>query len=334
MKKVTIADVAQHAGVSKSTVSQYLNQRYDYMGEQTKARIEETINVLGYRPNILARSLKQKSTTTIGVIVANILHVFSTQVIRAIEDVCNEKDFHVIICNADNQPEKEKKYIEMLRAKQVDGIIAFPTGGNVALYQDLVRENYPIVFIDRLIEGIETNTVLLDNEKAAFIAVETLVKNGYSKIALLSPPFEHAITPRMERLNGYKNAIQEYQIPLNEEYIVSGKTSEMQSLIEKLIHLKDPPKAILATNDHVLMELLTYVKKKQMRIPDEIGVIGIDEVSFADIYSPSLTTIAQPSFEMGAKAANLLFERIQTKEIINQAKVYRFEPTLIERESC
>lgn len=334
MKKVTIADVAKHAGVSKSTVSQYLNQRFEYMREETKTRIEETINVLGYRPNILARSLKQKSTTTIGVIVANILHVFSTQVIRAIEDVCNEKDFHVIICNADDQPEKEKKYIDMLRAKQVDGIISFPTGKNLELYQELITENYPVVFIDRLIEGIETDTVLLDNEKAAFLAVDTLVKKGYSQIAVLSPPLEAGVTPRLERLNGYKKALLQHQISLHEEYIVSGKIGEMQSLIEQLFKLPVPPEAVLATNDHGLMELLTYVKKRQLRIPEDIGLIGIDDVSFADLYNPALTTVAQPAFEMGEKAARLLFEKIQNADYKSQMEIHRFEPVLISRESC
>src|SRR5690606_30214000 len=111
------------------------------------------------------RSLKQKSTTTIGVITANILHVFSTQVIRAIEDFCNQQDFHVILCNADDDPEKEKKYIDMLRAKQVDGIIIFPTGSNVQSYQQMIKENFPIVFVDRHVPGIKASAILLDNVK-------------------------------------------------------------------------------------------------------------------------------------------------------------------------
>ncbi|MBY0099200.1 LacI family DNA-binding transcriptional regulator [Mesobacillus maritimus] len=334
MKKVTIADVAQHAGVSKSTVSQYLNQRFDYMGEQTKARIEEAIAALEYSPNIVARSLKQKSTTTIGVIVANILHVFSTHVIRAIEDVCNEHNFHVIICNADDQPEKEKKYIEMLRAKQVDGIIAVPTGGNVALYQDLVKKNFPIVFMDRLIHGVEIDTVLLDNEKASFLAVEALVKQGYSQIAMISPFLDPNITPREERINGYKKALEQHQIPLEERYIVPSAISEMQESIGRMMQLPNPPNAIIAVNDRVLKQVLTYVKNQQMRIPEEIAVIGIDDVPYADIFSPSLTTVAQPAFKMGEKAANLLFEKMQNKERSNQAQIYRFEPELIARESC
>jgi len=333
MKKITIADVAKHAGVSKSTVSQYLNQRFDYMREETKERIEDAIEKLGYRPNILARSLKQKSTTTIGVIVANILHEFSTQIIRAIEDVCNERDFHVIVCNADDNPDKEKKYIDMLRAKQVDGLIAIPTGENVSLYQDLVKENFPFVFIDRLIEGVDIDAVLLDNEKASYLAVESFIKHGYSKVAMLAPSLHSNITPRIERLNGYKKALEQYQVPLNEEYLVNCEISEMQQVLDRLLHLQHPPNAILAGNDLVLYEVLAYSKKLNIQIPDDVALIGIDDVSYAEVFSPALTTIAQPTFEMGEKAANILFEKIQNKDHINQAGIYRFEPRLLERES-
>ncbi|MFD1849584.1 LacI family DNA-binding transcriptional regulator [Oceanobacillus bengalensis] len=334
MKKITIADVAQHAGVSKSTVSQYLNERFDYMGEQTKRRVEEAIKELGYSPNIIARSLKQKSTTTIGVIVANILHVFSTQVIRAIEDVCNEKNYHVIVCNADDNPVKEKKYIEMLRAKQVDGIIAFPTGGNVALYQRLVADHYPVVFMDRLIPDIAIDTVLLDNAKAATLAVDTFIKRGHQKIAILSPPLQAGVTPRVERIDGYRKALQKQALSVNEQYIVSGEIEDMQVLVHQLFTLPEAPTAILALNDRVLYELLTYTRSNQLRIPEDIALIGIDDVSFASIYSPALTTIAQPAFEMGEKAAILLLEKIHDKEHSNQVEAHRFEPRLIMRESC
>src|SRR5699024_6378556 len=123
-KRVTISDVAQHAGVSKSTVSQYLIRRHDYMGKNTKEKIERAIKELEYSTNMVARSLKQNASTTTGVIAANILHVFSTQVIRALEDCCHDEGFHVVVCNADDNRNKDKIYIDMVRATQVDGIIA------------------------------------------------------------------------------------------------------------------------------------------------------------------------------------------------------------------
>ncbi|MFC4557666.1 LacI family DNA-binding transcriptional regulator [Virgibacillus kekensis] len=334
MKTVTISDVARHAQTSKSTVSQFLNKRYDYMRDDTKKRIEAAIEELGYSPNIVARSLKQKSTKTIGVIVANILHVFSTQVIRAIEDFCNDSNYHVIVCNADDDPAKEKRYIEMLRAKQVDGIIAFPTGGNVDLYKKLISESYPLVFLDRKVQEISVNTVLLDNEKAAKIAVDEFVKTGYDKIGIITPSLEKGITPRVERVSGFKKALEEHGLPVKPEYIVSAKIADIQRELEKMLNLPEPPKAILALNDRVLFEILKYAKEHSLKIPEDIAVIGIDDVSFAGFYSPELTTIAQPAFDMGKKAAELLLNRIASKGSEVEVNTFRFDPQLKKRSSC
>ncbi|CDQ38098.1 LacI family DNA-binding transcriptional regulator [Virgibacillus salexigens] len=333
MKKITIADVATYANVSKSTVSQYLNKRYDYMGADTKKRIEAAIKALGYSPNIIARSLKQKSTKTIGVIVANILHVFSTQVIRAIEDYCNASNFHVIVCNADDDPMKEKRYIEMLRAKQVDGIIAFPTGENIDLYQGLLEENYPFILMDRLVPGVAMDAVLLDNEKAVHLAIEQFIKAGYKKIGMISPPMEQPVTPRRERMEAYKTALKKYGIEFRPAYLASGEITDMHIRIKEMLTLADPPEAILALNDRVLFELLQYTKDHQVQIPADLAIIGIDDVSFASFYSPTLTTIAQPAFDMGKKAAQLLFNQIQG-DSRSETNVYRFAPQLMERESC
>ncbi|API92000.1 LacI family transcriptional regulator [Virgibacillus pantothenticus] len=334
MKKITITDVAARAGVSKSTVSQFLNKRFDYMSKETKERVEVAINELEYQPNIIARSLKQRTTRTIGVIVANILHDFSTRVIRAIEDYCHEEDYHVIVCNADDDPVKEKRYIDMLRAKQVDGIIAFPTSKNTALYQDLITEHYPFVFMDRLVPGIETDTVLLNNHEAAQLAVDQLVANGYRKIAMLAPPLYDPITPRVERIEGYKASLETHDICLNSSYVISARLEEMEEQIEKLLSLSDPPEAILALNDRVMIQLLQYVKDKQIRISDDVAVIGIDDVTFASLYTPALTTIAQPAFEMGKKAAQLLFNQFHNEASQGNRRVYRFSPQIIIRESC
>jgi LacI family kdg operon repressor len=333
MKTVTMADVAQHANVSKSTVSQYLNKRFDYMGEDTKKRIEEAIKELGYRPNILARSLKQKSTTTIGVIVANILHSFSTQVIRAIEDICHESDFHTIVCNADDDPIKEKKYIEMLRAKQVDGIILLPTGDNKDLYNDMLKERYPIVFVDRTVPDVDIPSMLLDNEKAAGLGVQHLINKGYKQIGIITNVIRN-VTPRMERLNGYKKTLQLNGIPIKEEYIKSLEVSKIKEGLREMLSLENPPEAILAGNDLTLIEILKYVKEKNLSIPADLAIIGIDDVSFASFYEPGLTIVAQPAFEIGNKAAEHLLNKIQKRTIPEERLVYRFEPKLITRESC
>lgn len=334
MKKPTITDVAKYAKVSKSTVSQYLNQRYEYMGEQTKERIGKAIAELNYSPNVLARGLKQKSSTTIGVIVANILHSFSTQVIRAIEDFCNNNNFHVIICNADDDPDKERRYIEMLRAKQVDGIIAFPLGANAEVYKDLIAENYPLVFMDRIISGIKVNTIMLDNEQASFLAVNEFVKKGHERIAIMSPPLTKKTTPRVERMEGFRKALEHYKLPCYPAYLLCGEIGDMQAALSRMMELPVPPTALLASNDRTLMEVLKYTKEHKKQIPEELALINIDDVSFASIYNPTLTTIAQPAFDMGKKAAEILFNLLDNKQAADDARVYRFNPQIVIRESC
>ena len=333
MKTVTMADVAKHANVSKSTVSQYVNKRYDYTSEETKIRIEESIRELDYRPNILARSLKQKTTTTIGVIVANILHTFSSQVIRAIEDICNDADFHLIVCNADDDPIKEKKYIEMLRAKQVDGVIILPTGTNEDIYMDMWRSKYPVIFVDRTVAGIPITSVMLDNEKASGLAVQHFIDKGYREIAIITNVIRN-VTPRMERVEGYKKTLEENGMDVKADYIKTLEVSNVQNGLKELLALENPPKAVLAGNDLTLIEVLKYVKKENLKIPTDLAVIGIDDVSFATFYEPPLTIIEQPAFEIGKKAAELLMAKIQKQKSDTDFKVYRFEPKLIERESC
>lgn len=334
MKRVTILDVANYAGVSKSTVSQYLNKRFDYMGAETKKKIEKAIEELNYQPNIVARSLKVKSTKTIGVIVANILHEFSTQIIRAIEDVCHELDFHIIVCNADDNPVKEEKYINMLFAKQIDGLIVFPTSENIDLYDRLQNSNFPIVFIDRRIPNNHIDSILLDNEKAAAMAVEEFIKHGYERIGIVTTSAANNVTPRKERLKGFEKAILENNLPLLPEYIKSVEVERIQMELKKMFNLPEPPQALLAGNDLTLFELLKFVRKNNLSIPKDIAVIAIDDVSFADLYNPPLTTIKQPTFEMGEKAAELLFNKINKVEKDKTNSIYRFKPELIVRMSC
>lgn len=332
-KKITIEDVAKKAGVSKSTISQFLNERFDYMSEETQLKIEKVIKELDYQPNVIARSLKKKSTSTIGVIVANILHAYSTQVIRAIENVCNDNGISTIICNADDNSVKEKEYIETLLAKQVDGLIVIPTGRNIELYEKLIVQNYPIVFLDRIVEGLNNDTVLLDNEKASELAVEYLYKNGHEKIGIVTTSLIDNVTPRVERINGYKTALKKRNIPINSNYIKGTELSLIKEELEDLFNLAEPPTAIISGNDLTLMEILSYTFEKGIKVGKDIGLVTVDEVSFATIHTPPLTTIAQPTFQMGTKAAKILLNQINNKSSQTKSKIYRYDPSLIIRES-
>ncbi|MCL6586775.1 MAG: LacI family transcriptional regulator [Anoxybacillus sp.] len=332
MKKVTMADVAKLANVSKSTVSQYLNKRYEYMSEETRKRIAQAIEELGYQPNVIARSLKQKTTATIGVIVFNMLHMLTTQVLHAIEEECQKRGFHVIICNSNDDPEKEKKYVNMLLAKQVDGLIVFPTGKNEEVYRHLVEERFPLVFVDRMVPGVEVDSVLLDNFKAAEMAVDYLASHGYDRIAIVLPPLVAYNVPRMERFEGFRIAMEKRGFVVDENNIIAVTPALLPDELKKRFAKPERPNALFAINDLTLMGVLRFVKETDICVPEDLAIINIDDVPFADIYTPRLTTIAQPTFSMGKKATEQLFVQIEQKRK-GKPRVFRFSPILKERTS-
>lgn len=333
MKKLTIDDVAKRAGVSKSTVSQFLNQRYQYMSEATRERIAQVIEELKYRPSGLARSLKQNRTHMVGVIVANIDYTLSIQCIRAIENELQSKGVMVIICNADENEEKENQYVETLIARQVDGLIVFPAGRGAGVYGALAEADVPLVFMDRLLDGFSTQSLLLDNEMALKLGVEELRRCGHERIALLSLPLgPQAITPRKERLSGYRKAMEELGLPLRDEYVASVPKEGISAELDRLLDLSEPPTALLAANDIVLAEVLKHANRIGLAIPDRLSLIGIDDAEFARIYNPVITTIRQPAYEMGMQAAKIILSRIEEGGP-SVPITYRFPPELRQGHS-
>lgn len=332
-KKITISDVAEKAGVSKSTVSQYINQRYRYMSADTKEKIQDVIKELDFRPNDNARNLKVKKTKVIGILVANILHTLSTEIIRIVEERLQQNGIKVFICNSADDPEKEKEYIDLLISTRVDGMIIFPVGNDFKVYNYLVDHSIPMVFVDRLVDGIASDSVLLDNHAASFLAVSILAEKGHNDIAFITLPIEIPITPRVERIEGFKKAMAAYHLEVNQESIYSLPSSQIKDTLSRRFTENALPTAIVAGNDLVLREVLSYLKQQNISIPEEVAVVSIDNVDYSEFYQPSVTTIGQPILQMGIKAAELLMERIE-----NQAQTpfitYRFAPELNERNSC
>jgi LacI family transcriptional regulator, kdg operon repressor len=325
MERITMADVAREAGVSKSTVSQYLNKRYEYMSEKTKQKIEEAIETLGYQPNFLARSLKQKRTSIIGIIVANITHYFSTEVSRAIEDFFHQYDLQAIVCNADDDPEKEKKYIETLRAKQVDGLIIFPTGKNNALYESMVKQNYPVVFVDRKVENPDVFTVITDNTESTYKAIQHFIEKGHQNIAFAVQPL--TVSTRIDRLEGYKKALMDAGLEVNPDFIIEGSIAEMKKKLEQLFSLKVKPTALFAANDRVFIALGEFTKEKGIKFGKDLDVVVFDNIPFSQLLETSLSFIIQPAAEMGRKAAELLYEQIQKEN--QKPEVFVFPSKMI-----
>ena len=183
-------------------------------------------------------------------------------------------------------------------------------------------------------QNSEIETVLLDNEKAATLAVDQFVESGYTDIAIVTTSIIRNISPRVERIAGYKKALERHQIQVNPNYIKMADEDNLSNALEELMTLENPPQAILAGNDLVLMEVLKYVKVNNLRIPEDLAVIGIDDVPFASFYTPSITTVSQPAVEMANQAVDLLIEQINGEHEKAEDCVYRLQPSLIKRDSC
>lgn len=334
---ITINDVAQQVGVSKSTISRYLNGHFEAMSSATKANISAVIAELDYQPNALARSLKQKHTKTIGAIVANILNPFTTSIIRGIEDYCNAAGFSLILCNADDNPDKEREYLEILMAKQIDGLIISTTECNNDVLNK-VNKKIPLVVIARKVLAVHSDTVTVDNEQGVRMAIDHLVSLGHKDIAMFTLPYKSVnISPRFERVEGYKRALIRHGIPFRSEFLIESSCIEMEvtSNLQKLLHNNhNKPTAIFGGNDLMTMAVLKCLKKLACKIPEDVAVIGFDDWDWALLIDPPITVVAQPTYAMGQKAAELVIKGIKAHQLAQSPSFVVYPPQLIVRKSC
>lgn len=335
---VTINDVARAAGVSKSTVSQYLNGRYEYMSLETRQRIKEIIADLSYRPNALARSLKQKKTHTIAAVVSSILNPFMTNTIRGAEDYCKEEGFHLILCNADDDPQQELEYLQTLESKQIDGILISTTGRNNESLRELNANGTPVVLFSRYVPELGVDTVTVDNRAGIGMGIRHLMAQGHSRIAFFVLPYsESPVTPRRDRAQAYRDFMQEYGLPFTEEWLVETSNEEtvLSEQLDRLLRGPGPrPTALFGANDLMTMSLVRLLKNRNMRIPQDMAVMGFDDWEWAPYLLTPITVVAQPSYEMGRRATERLVQRIRGKLTDAEPVLEYYEPTLIVRSSC
>jgi len=334
---VRMIDVARKAGVSKSTVSQYLNGHYEYMGLDTRERIKQAIDQLGFVPNALARGLRMKRSFTIAAIVANILNPFSTSVIRGAEDCCKKYGFDLILCNADDNPEKEKEYIDNLLAKQVDGFIISTTEQNNA-WIHAVNQKTPVVICGRNVPETGCDTVRTDNYAVVKVAIDHLVSLGHKHIAMyVQPNHEVNISPRRERAQAFRAVMQEYSLPFCDDWLIEIESDEdllTESVLRLLGHAEHRPTAFIGANDLMTIGLFRVLKKLRISIPGEAALLGFDDWEWATLLEPPITVVAQPTYEMGYMAAELVVKRIREEAEEYHPHYMVYQPELIPRQSC
>ena len=304
--RVSIKDIAKAAGVSHSTVSRALSDS-PLVSDETKARIQRLAKEMGYSPDSLARSLVTRQTYTVGVVVTTIADPFIAAVVQGIEATAQDHGYTVILCNSGAVPEREIAAVETLRSKRVDGVIVTSSRIGALYLEHLERIGVPIVLINNHNEesGRYTFTVTVDNQHGGRLATKHLIDLGHRRIAYVTAPADHSSD--MDRMTGYQQALSEAELEPDPALIIpgNGRADGGERALETLRSLDAPPAAIFCYNDMTAVGLMTAARRAGLSVPQDLAVVGFDDIPFATYFHPPLTTIAQPKIEMGQLAMKM-----------------------------
>jgi DNA-binding LacI/PurR family transcriptional regulator len=317
MKHITIKDVARKLNCSVSTISRAFNDKYD-IRKETRDNILAIAKEMGYSPNPIAKSLLKQCSNQIGVVVPEFINSFFPEVIIGIQEVFLKKGYQVLIMQSGESHITELENVRTLENNMVDGMIVSLSleTKNVDYYKDLIKQGFPLVFFNRVSNELETSKVLIDDYKWAFFATEHLIYQGFKKIFHFSGPDGLMFT--QNRKNGYMDAHRKHKIPLNEGSIIETglMIADGERVMEKLINANNLPDAIFAVNDPTAIGAMKMLKKHGYKIPEDVALVGFTETKLAELIDPPLTSVAQPTKEIGRTAAQLLLEQIEAKGII------------------
>jgi DNA-binding LacI/PurR family transcriptional regulator len=326
----TIYDVARLAGVSTATVSRALNGT-GQIAPATRTAVEQAVERLGYRPNTIARSLVTKSTQTIAVLLPDITNPFYGSLVSGIQRAALERDHTMLLCTTEGDPEREEQYLSLLRAKQVDGALV----DGLVLPPDriarFVKDGFPIVCLDRDVDSTSIPLVQVDNRAGARLATEHLLSLGHRRIAHVSGAAELRIS--QERVDGYREALAAGSIPADQRLVVAGDFTEAGghraalSLLESGVELS----AVFAANDLSAVGVLNAITQSGRRVPEDVSLVGFDDVPLSAFTSPALTTIHQPALEIAERATEILIGL--TRGETAQRLRHLLQPKLVIRAS-
>lgn len=327
---MNIKEIAKKAGVSVATVSRVMNHP-DNVAPATKEKIETVMKEYGYTPNWFARGLNFNRTNAIGLLIPNILNPGYMEIAKGVEDVAHQKGYMVMLCNTENDIEKETKYIKNIIQRKIDGMVLVSTMLDNLAVKEIMEQEVPLVIIGENKQmSKDIPLVRIDCETAAYKAASHLLEIGYKDIAII-----YGNTPEQEdlkKLKGYKKALAEEGVKINENYIIRVPNSIHGGYIagKKLIDMKSRPKAIFVTSDLMAIGAIDAMKDFNINIPDDMAIVGFDNIEMASILEPKLTTVVKPLHKMGVVGARLLFDimsgseeenKLLTKEILLQSKL-------------
>ncbi|WP_066631856.1 LacI family DNA-binding transcriptional regulator [Labilibacter marinus] len=310
MKHVTIKDVASKLNCSVSTVSRAFNDKYDIRPE-TRSLILKTAEEMGYRPNPIARKLIKQRSLNIGIVVPEFVNSFFPEVIIGAQDVLHEKGYQVLIMQSNESKDIEYKNVETLVDNMVDGILISLTSEvtDNEYYAKLINRGMPLVFFNRVLEGLNVSRVLFDDYKWAFFATEHLIVQGHRNIVHITGPEELLLTK--ERIKGFDDAHKKYKIAPGKKVTCGFTMKDGEGMAQKMIDNDELPKAIFSASDLSAIGFMKTLKNNGIRIPEDTAIVGFSESRLAENVYPPLTSVKQPTYEMGRTAAELLIEQIQ-----------------------
>jgi LacI family transcriptional regulator len=306
----TIHDVAKRAGVAPMTVSRVIN-RSGYFSQETRERVEQAISELGYEPNALARSLRSKRSNTLALVLTDITNPFFTTLARGVEDTARKAGYTVIFCNTDESPQKESEYVRLLMQKQVDGFLLVPAGSDPDSVRLIQQRDTPVVVIDRRVPGVVVDTVRGDSEEGAYQLTRLLLSLGHCRVGILSGPA--GISTADDRVAGFRRAMEEAGLGVAEEAVLRGvyNPDSGYRLTLQAMALPNRPTALLAANNFITIGAMKALQELGLDVPGDLALVGFDDLPPAMVTFPFFTVAAQPAYEMGQLATDLLVARLE-----------------------
>lgn len=329
---VTIKDVAKRAGMSPATVSRVVGG-YGYASQEARRKVLRAVEELGYRPDAVARSMVTRRTRTLGLVVTDIENPFFARAARGVTDVAREQGYTVLLANTDEDVEKEGQVLQVLQEKRVEGLILVPVSSHHSEHIfRLQQHRLPVVLLDRWVRGVAVDVVMVDNTGGAYQAVAHLIKLGHWRIGMVSDSLD--IASNFERLEGYRRALADHGFPIDESLILVGRYTQEDAYAKTAELLARPERvsALFTTNNFMTIGAFKAIKDARLRIPDDIAVVGFDDMDWTTLGDPQLTTVAQPVYELGRTAAELLMQRIGGWR--EEVREIRLNTHFIVRESC
>lgn len=305
----TMKDIARRTGLGLATISSYFNG--GNVREKNRIKIQEAIEELHYEVNEVARGLKTNATRTVGVVIPELNNIFCAEIITGMEDILRSHGYAAIVCDCRTDKKLEKEAMDFLTRKRVDGIINMPVDGTGAHLESFQKTGKPIVLIDRSIQGIDCDCVLVDNEQAALDAVELLIAEGHRKIGIIGGPGD--IFTAQERLSGYKKALGRHGISVEEslichgDYTIQGGVRALEALVKRNADMT----AVFVTNYEMTMGAVIGANEMGIPMPERLSMIGFDNLQFARACSPKLTIVSQPTEKIAKEVARLILDRME-----------------------